>query len=330
MPQQHVSKIPTVAEALAHKSKITDRQKAIGFLEKEGYYERTGEELTIMTLSNILMVLSVSNNTDILKSGAPAIGVLMRTKVVEATINEITSGLESALEPLFMRLDRTTQRLGDATETLETFEKKIRENEHCKQENGQQGAPKSYAAVLRAEVPMMHHSNIIKNMLKDRQVLIDKHPDDTNFPMYNLEEEMILQKANMAVELMKSEDGFFKETEEEIMDGTFISVWKLSNSGIILETRTQKTATIIKERKSEFIMKLGERVVVKDRSITILVEFIPLTFNTEKTEDIAIAENDSKLPVGSIISARWIKPENRRKEGQKVAHLIIKYSEMEW
>ncbi|KIJ39186.1 hypothetical protein M422DRAFT_175624 [Sphaerobolus stellatus SS14] len=73
-------------------------------------------------------------------------------------------------------------------------------------------------------------------------------------------------------------------------------------------------------------MKLGERAVVKDRSITILVEFVPLTFDTEKTEDIVIAENDSKLPVGSIISARWIKPENRRKEGQKVAHLIIKVS----
>ncbi|KIJ39187.1 hypothetical protein M422DRAFT_258078 [Sphaerobolus stellatus SS14] len=212
-PQQHVGKIPTVAEALAHKSKITDRQKVIEFLEKEGYYERTGEEFTIMTLSNILMVLSISNNTDILKSGARAIGVLMQTKVVEATINEITSGLESALEPLFMKLDETTQRLGDATETLETFEKQIRENENREQGNGQQGAPKSYAVALRAEVPMTHQSNMAKNMLKDHQVLIDKHPDDTNFPMYNLEEEIILQKANMAVELMKSEDGFFEETE---------------------------------------------------------------------------------------------------------------------
>ncbi|KIJ24150.1 hypothetical protein M422DRAFT_81786, partial [Sphaerobolus stellatus SS14] len=59
---------------------------------------------------------------------------------------------------------------------------------------------------------------------------------------------------------------------------------------------------------------------------SILMEFVPLTFNTEKTEDIAIAENNSRLPVGSIISARWIKPESRRKEGQKVAHLIIMVS----
>ncbi|KIJ42327.1 hypothetical protein M422DRAFT_77304, partial [Sphaerobolus stellatus SS14] len=104
------------------------------------------------------------------------------------------------------------------------------------------------------------------------------------------------------------------------------SIQKLSNGGIILETCTQKTVAVIKERKSEFIMKLGERAVVKDRSISILMEFVPLTFNMEKTEDIAITENDSKLPVGSIISARWIKPENRRKEGQKVAHFIVKVS----
>ncbi|KIJ48166.1 hypothetical protein M422DRAFT_162968 [Sphaerobolus stellatus SS14] len=108
------------------------------------------------------------------------------------------------------------------------------------------------------------------------------------------------------------------------MDGIFISVRKLNNGGIILETCTKKTAALIRERKSEFIRNLGERAVVKDRAITIMIEFVPITFNTEKTEDIAMAENDSRLPVGSINSARWIKPESRRREGQKVAHLIVK------
>ncbi|KIJ48167.1 hypothetical protein M422DRAFT_247925 [Sphaerobolus stellatus SS14] len=101
-PQQQAGKIPMLSEALAQKSKIIDRQKAIEYLEKEGYYERTGEELTVMTLSNILITLSVSNNADILKNGTRAIGVLMRTKAIETTIVEITGGLETALEPLFM------------------------------------------------------------------------------------------------------------------------------------------------------------------------------------------------------------------------------------
>ncbi|KIJ36219.1 hypothetical protein M422DRAFT_84296, partial [Sphaerobolus stellatus SS14] len=79
-----------------------------------------------------------------------------------------------------------------------------------------------------------------------------------------------------------------------------------------------------KEKKSDFVRQLGERAVIKDRNITLLVEFVPLTFDTEKTENIAVVENDSRLPVGAIVSARWIKPENRRKEGH--AHLIVRVS----
>ncbi|KIJ25711.1 hypothetical protein M422DRAFT_193125 [Sphaerobolus stellatus SS14] len=114
---------------------------------------------------------------------------------------------------------------------------------------------------------------------------------------------------------MTNEEGQIGETDDEILDDIFISVRKLNNGGIILETRTKKTAALIRERKSEFIRKLGERAVVKDRAITIMIEFVPITFKTEKAEDIAIAENDSRLPVGSINSARWIKPESRRREG---------------
>ncbi|KIJ34341.1 hypothetical protein M422DRAFT_80697, partial [Sphaerobolus stellatus SS14] len=84
-----------------------------------------------------------------------------------------------------------------------------------------------------------------------------------------------------------------------------------------------------RDEKDEFIRKIGERAVIKDRTVSILVEFVPLTFDAGGVEDIAIAENDSRLPVGSIISARWIKPENRRREGQKVAHLVIKVARAE-
>ncbi|KIJ48582.1 hypothetical protein M422DRAFT_82327, partial [Sphaerobolus stellatus SS14] len=104
------------------------------------------------------------------------------------------------------------------------------------------------------------------------------------------------------------------------------SVRKLNNGGIILEAHSQRMATRIRDRKSEFVRQLGERAVIKDRNITLLVEFVPITFDTEKTESIAVVENDSRLPVGAIASARWIRPENRRKEGQRVAHLLVKAS----
>ncbi|KIJ48478.1 hypothetical protein M422DRAFT_86227, partial [Sphaerobolus stellatus SS14] len=75
-----------------------------------------------------------------------------------------------------------------------------------------------------------------------------------------------------------------------------------------------------------FAEKLGEWAIIKDRTITLLVEFVPLTFNAEGLKDIAVAKSNSRLPVGFIVSARWIKPEHRRREGQKVAHLAIKVS----
>ncbi|KIJ40455.1 hypothetical protein M422DRAFT_256708 [Sphaerobolus stellatus SS14] len=241
-PQQQAGKTPTITEALAHKSKITDRQKAIEYLEKEGYFERTGEELTVMTLSNILLILSVLNNADILKNGVRAIGILMCTKAIETTINEITNGLESSLEPLFMKLNVTTQALGDV---VENFEKQIKEKDNREFGNDQPTAPRTYATMLQGEIPMTHQTNIARNLLKDCQILIDKHPEDDQFQIYSLEEEMILKKANMAVELMTDEEGPLGETDDEILDRTFISVRKLNNGGIILKTHTQKTEAAI-------------------------------------------------------------------------------------
>ncbi|KIJ48541.1 hypothetical protein M422DRAFT_83769, partial [Sphaerobolus stellatus SS14] len=79
-----------------------------------------------------------------------------------------------------------------------------------------------------------------------------------------------------------------------------------------------------REHKEAFIAKLGERAVVKDRNIPIVVEFVPVGFDPTNEVEIEIAENDSGLPINSLMSARWIKPVERRHDGQKVAHMIIR------
>ncbi|KIJ36868.1 hypothetical protein M422DRAFT_260730 [Sphaerobolus stellatus SS14] len=141
MPQQPIGRIPTLTEALVHKSKITDKQKATDFLEKE------------------------------------------RRGIME------------------------------------------------------------------------EQTNLARNLLKDCQILINKHPEDNEFTLYNLDKDIVLWKANIAVELMAVNDKYIVKVEVNILDRTFKSVQKLNNGSIILESHMQWMAEAIKARKAAFTMK---------------------------------------------------------------------------
>ncbi|TDL13811.1 hypothetical protein BD410DRAFT_704868, partial [Rickenella mellea] len=78
-----------------------------------------------------------------------------------------------------------------------------------------------------------------------------------------------------------------------------------------------------KDVMKAFLESFGGTSIIKDRTYTIIAEFVPVTLDLENANACAEIEKDNNLPPLSILSAKWIKPVHRRSQTQVTAHLII-------
>ena len=111
--------------------------------------------------------------------------------------------------------------------------------------------------------------------------------------------------------------------------GKFIGAKKLTNGGVVLDLNEVQTAKWIQEQKRQFIENFSATVVIKDRAIAVVVKYVPMSFSLDFPSEYRKIESDSQLPNQSILETRWIKPIERRSQGQRMAHIITKFASME-
>ena len=68
----------------------------------------------------------------------------------------------------------------------------------------------------------------------------------------------------------------------------------------------------------------GGTAVVKERAISVIVKFVPISHSPDALTKNRRIECNSGLREGALLSTRWIKPVQRCAEGQKAAHLIAR------
>ena len=102
----------------------------------------------------------------------------------------------------------------------------------------------------------------------------------------------------------------------------------LKNGGILLEFDNKETVNWLKhdEHRKRFVNATGGKLNIKDRLFNIVVQFIPISTALEEDATLRNFEEDSKIPPNSIVSARWIKPINKRSPFQRFAHAIFSIS----
>ena len=54
-----------------------------------------------------------------------------------------------------------------------------------------------------------------------------------------------------------------------------------------------------------------------------IIQFVPLTFKTNRAEELREVKEANSITTGEIASAWWIKPVARRKPSQTCGHLIL-------
>lgn len=156
-----------------------------------------------------------------------------------------------------------------------------------------------------------------REAIRKRQVLLDhqgqlptqeKDPKETSSEM--------LDRANQIIkELFPAESTGY----------SFRNASRLRNGVILLELNNEEAAKWLKTPniKSRFTAIFDPSLDVKERTYSLIAPFVPLTFDDSKEKDLRETEEVNDLPKGTIIKARWIKPQNRRTKTQTVAHLML-------
>jgi hypothetical protein len=119
------------------------------------------------------------------------------------------------------------------------------------------------------------------------------------------------------------------EEDHELASIMFIGAKELANGGIVFDLDTEEAARWIQANKSAFISKFSGTATIKDRALTVIVEYVPLSHSPEALTEMRKIERDSKLLIGSLLVTRWIKPIHRRTAGQRSAHVIAKFATAE-
>ena len=78
----------------------------------------------------------------------------------------------------------------------------------------------------------------------------------------------LVAKANEAVELM--------EQPEHATKFQFIGAKMLANSGVVYESNVPDAAQWVQENKRSFVDKFSSMSVIKDRTVSVIVEYVPV------------------------------------------------------
>lgn len=157
-----------------------------------------------------------------------------------------------------------------------------------------------------------------------RQVLLDpRERNDSNEPILpNTSKVDLLKQANAALQTAAVgpgiESGKFK----------FISAARLGNGGTVLETNSAEAAAWVNspQNRERFAATLDSDVVVKSRTYTCLMKFVPCNFGADSPAALFEVEETNGLEVGAIARARWLKAPGKRAPTQTVAHLVLTFN----
>ena len=145
--------------------------------------------------------------------------------------------------------------------------------------------------------------------------------DDSGHSLTDLSEEILVQKANLALELAREHGSPIPH------DAQFISARKTAHKNVLYEVDSEEMVAWLRspEGQRSFASKFGTEISLASRPFSVLVEYVPIALEVENPNVHRDIERRNNLPAGSIRSACWIKPIKRRSPNQRCAHAILDF-----
>lgn len=174
----------------------------------------------------------------------------------------------------------------------------------------------SYADIARQITQPTHETYIQKGKMTKRQMILKKIPGATGESLATLNEEEILAKINLTIDLMgvKAADkpeGF-----------KVLATRKLAGGDTVLQLDSIASAEWLRQPDvlKAFNDHIGAAATIRPRTFNVIVEMVPISAEITNKEMLREIENTNGLPIHSITSGNWLKLPERRRYGQKYAH----------
>ena len=180
----------------------------------------------------------------------------------------------------------------------------------------------SYAAVASKDSAQQHASAIARGNDQERQIIITFRNETTKKDLAKLSPMELIAKGDLVLELM-AKDGI------QVPKGAaFVQVSITKSGAVIYQINSKGVADWLrtKDNLENFTQHMGDANTAQARLFHVLVKFVAVQFTPEDQLSHNIVESNNHLPSDAIAHAKWIKAPERRKIGQKTAHVIMGFN----
>lgn len=297
-----------------------------------------GESFAMETLARVLFA-TVANipkippaATTVLTSVAYILTEEMETGTVASVADKISAHIKDTIDTLTTnlhdRLDQQVKAVSETAQSQATLTESLLKAQEKLDETTQNVLKKTYsqAAAAAAVTPTFTQTPTppisadqirIRNKeeIKRRQVLIE-FSRDQDLQLENMTADILGRKAKDAINTVWAAAPNPKPEIPRIK-----TVVLLRNGGLLLELDREESAGWLRneENRKSVLENIGSGASIKDRSYQVIVQFIPVHFDTDDDEMYRRFEEANDLQPGSVLKAEWIKPIKDRRENQRVA-----------
>ena len=218
----------------------------------------------------------------------------MQNKILEATANvsERAEGLQAVAKDIKSQMGKVT----DATD-------KIASNATPYRDALIDGNGRASKEAVDARV-------LIDTERKAKQILVMIRDNETSLTST----EALIEKANGIIAKINDRD----RPENVKVE----SITRFLNGGALLHLNSKEAAKWLREPDNEdtFLKKFAKDSYIRERPHNVLLRGVPITFEPGNENHLREVEEANGLLKYTILKARWIKPETRRRKGQTHAH----------
>jgi len=126
-------------------------------------------------------------------------------------------------------------------------------------------------------------------------------------------------KANEAFSWMASQLG------QSPTDPRAIGAKKLCNGSIVYELNSPNAMNWLRKESRAFTDGFRGTLVMRDRAITMIVEYVPVSHSPDMLAENRKIECDTRIEEGALLATRWIKLSQCHAPRQWVVHLIARF-----
>ena len=326
MATRRTATTPTIQEIIQQKNVVKDAVSGKTHLEKTALAV-SGKPYSTDTLTEILLHITQIKGVPLpAQTAIRAVAFILEEQTELKIADSVAKLTIMALAPHIAQLQEEVSKISKATgEIATTPESNIRLDrlqqtieQVAAQTKEHPATISSYKTALMAGVNPTTQTKLVnlavRNAIKERQVLINI-PQDSALALGKTSQTQLVEKIKKALETIT------KEGEQEL---TVKTVNRYPSGNIVLEMSNDLAAKYLREDKNKkaFISELEPNATIKDRSYTVILQFVPISFDPSQRTNITNLERENDWEEGAVLTARWIKPPGRRTDDQQVAHII--------